>query len=218
MQSLEQLEERSSSAPSSHAVVTLVLDWHKEAPKVPRKHRLHQQQPEPLTQQAAPDLSFRIFWLFFWILTPSESHSRDPDSSDQPRFLFFFFFFSKTLICRGRAKSSPVFLLRADGSATRCALLLLRPICFRVFDVRFRGLLPTFRPRGAGREGTATRWVFSNLTKEMAVLENPSWCEKTQIWPFVKKREQKTLLCYILTLSFALATCCRRVIKWSVSA
>lgn len=110
-QSLDRLEESSSSAPSSHAVVTLTLHWHDGPRKVPRKHPLH-------TGSAGSGPRYLGLGLFFSILTTSESHGRDRDS---------------------RLGESLTFLLRADGSATRCAPLPLRPICFEVLDVRFGG-------------------------------------------------------------------------------
>lgn len=97
------------------------------------------------TSSSAHDLSFWLFWVVFsFLFWPHLKVTAEIVTRPISRG----FLFSKLVFqfWRGCAESSLAFLLRADRSATQCALLLLRPIGFKVFDVRFRGLLPTFGP------------------------------------------------------------------------
>ncbi len=84
--------------------------------------------PPAWTVETRQDGSMLSYTLRQILTLPSECHSRNQDSSDQATF-----FQSSIVQCLWVCVNCSLrFLFLADWSGTRCGLLLLWPICFRV--------------------------------------------------------------------------------------
>ncbi len=106
--------------------VKTMLNWYEETQSVPRKYPPHHY-TTTWTDETRQDGSMLSCSLHQIMTLPSEC-SRNQDSSDQATFfqssiVQFWWFCVNCILC---------FLFLADRSGTRCGLLLLEPICFRV--------------------------------------------------------------------------------------